>query len=53
MAIWVRLPGLPMEFYDPLTIKEVTNMIDPILKIDAQTTFEVQERYARFVFSWI
>lgn len=48
VAVWFRLPGLPVEYYDPLVLKEIRSMIGPVLWIDANTASEIRGRYARF-----
>ena len=48
MAVWVRLPRLLVEYYDPLALQEITRMIELVLQIDAHIALEVRGRYARF-----
>ena len=38
VAIWVRLPELPIEFYDVAVLREIGSTIGPILRIDSYTT---------------
>ena len=47
MAVWARLPRLPIEFYDMGVLKEIGNAIGPVLRIDATTTSGTHGRYAR------
>ena len=37
VAVWIRLPELPIEFYNPLVLREVGSAIGPILRIDSYT----------------
>nr|XP_009793419.1 PREDICTED: uncharacterized protein LOC104240289 [Nicotiana sylvestris] len=47
IAIWVRLPQLPTEFYDGLILRKIGNSIGKLLKIDACTSSTLRDRYAR------
>ena len=47
VAVWVRLPGLPVEYYDLPILKEIASKIGPVLRIDAHTAAERRGRYAR------
>ncbi|XP_075633855.1 uncharacterized protein LOC142606378 [Castanea sativa] len=47
MAIWVRLPELPIEFYNASVLKEIGSLIGPVLRIDSYTTSETRGGYAR------
>lgn len=47
VAMWVRLPELPIEFYDALVLREIKNAIGPVLRIDSYTTSETKGSYAR------
>ena len=47
MAVWIRLPELPFEYYELAVLKEIGNAIGPILRIDSNTASEVRGRYAR------
>lgn len=48
VAVWLRLPGLPKEFYDPLLIKRAINQIGPLLRVDGITALGVRSQFARF-----
>ena len=47
VAVWARLPQLPIEYYEPSVLKEIGKAIGPVLRIDAQTATESRGRYAR------
>ena len=47
VASWVRLPELPIEFYDAFVLKEIGSVIGPVLCIDSYTTSETRGGYAR------
>ena len=47
VAIWARLPRLPIEFYDMGVLKDIGNAIGPVLRIDATTASGTRGRYAR------
>lgn len=47
VALWVRLPELPTEFYDFEILKKVGNKIGQLLKVDTCTTTTTRGRYAR------
>ena len=47
MAVWARLPRLPIEFYDIGVLKDIGNAIGPVLWIDAITASGTHGRYAR------
>ena len=37
VAVWVRFPELPIEFYDMEVLKEIGSAIGPVLRIDSYT----------------
>ena len=47
VAVWVRLPKLPIEFYEALILKEIGSVIGPVLRIDSFTTSETRGGYVR------
>lgn len=47
IAVWVRLPKLPIEYYDPEALKEIGKAIGNVLRIDSHTALESRGRYAR------
>ena len=47
VAVWVRFPELPIEFYDRAILKEIGSAIGPVLRIDAYTAFSLRGSYAR------
>ena len=47
VAVWIRLPELPIEFYALCVLKEIGSAIGPVLRIDLNTAAEARGRYAR------
>lgn len=47
MAIWIRFPELPIEFYDRAVLKEIGSAIGPVLRIDAYMASSSRGNYAR------
>ena len=47
VAVWVRLPRLPIEYYDVEALKEIGQAIGTVLRIDTHTATEARGRYAR------
>nr|XP_023917407.1 uncharacterized protein LOC112028949 [Quercus suber]POF04383.1 hypothetical protein CFP56_64544 [Quercus suber] len=47
VAVWARLPLLPIEFYDMGVLKDIGNAIGPVLRINATTASGTRGRYAR------
>nr|POE54643.1 hypothetical protein CFP56_68815 [Quercus suber] len=47
VAVWVRLPELPFEYYDPGVLKEIGNAIGPVLRVDSNTASEARGRFTR------
>ena len=47
VAVWVRFPELPLEFYEPSFFKKMGTAIGPVLRIDAHTVHGARGRYAR------
>nr|POF06828.1 hypothetical protein CFP56_71221 [Quercus suber] len=47
VAVWIRLPGLPIEFYEPTILKKIGRAIGPVLRIDSFTTNGARGRFAR------
>ncbi|XP_031381852.1 uncharacterized protein LOC116196325 [Punica granatum] len=47
VAIWVRLPELPIEFYSEKLLSKLGNRIGPLLRIDSRTYLGVRGKYAR------
>ncbi|XP_050254840.1 uncharacterized protein LOC126700672 [Quercus robur] len=47
VAVWIRLPELPFEYYELAALKEIGNAIGPVLRIDSNTASEARGRYAR------
>ena len=47
VAVWIRLPELPFEYYDPGVLKDIGTAIGPVLRVDSSTTSEARGRFAR------
>lgn len=47
VAVWVRLPELPFEYYELTVLKEIGNAIGPVLRIDSNTASEARGRFAK------
>ena len=47
MAIWIRFPELPIEFYDPMVLREIGSAIGPVLRIDSYTASGSRASFAR------
>ena len=47
VAMWVRLPELPIEFYDAIVLREIGSAIGLVLRIDSYTALESRGSYAR------
>ncbi|XP_065630884.1 uncharacterized protein LOC136068109 [Quercus suber] len=47
VAVWVRLPELPIEFYDAAVLRKIGSVIGPVLRIDSFTASETRGGYAR------
>ena len=47
VAVWIRLPELPMEFYEPSALKKIGRAIGPVLRIDSHTASWERGRFAR------
>lgn len=46
-VVWVRLPGLPVEFYDKQILLKIGAKIGKLLKIDIRTENNSKIRFAR------
>lgn len=47
VAVWVRLPELPIEFYDSEVLRQIVRAIGPVLRIDFYTITSSRGSYAR------
>ncbi|KAK9995899.1 hypothetical protein SO802_020585 [Lithocarpus litseifolius] len=47
VAVWIRLPELPFEYYELDVLKEIGNTIGPVLRINLNTVSEARGWYAR------
>ena len=48
IAVWVRLPKLLIEYYNPGALKEIGKAIGNVLHIDSHTAMESSGRYTHF-----
>ena len=42
VAVWIRLLGLPIEYYEPSVLRDIGLAIGPMLRIDTQTATEAK-----------
>lgn len=47
MAVWIRLPGLPIEFYNPLILRKIRRAIGLVLRIDSHMENRERGCFAR------
>ncbi|KAL0013187.1 hypothetical protein SO802_000256 [Lithocarpus litseifolius] len=47
VAVWIRLPELPIKYYEPSTLRAIGETIDPVLRIDTHTAAKTRGRVAR------
>ena len=47
VAVWIRLPELPIEFYEPNALLKIERAIGPVLRIDSHTASGERSRFAR------
>jgi len=47
VAIWVRFPELPIEYFEPSVPRDLGQIIGHVLRIDTSTTSESRGRFAR------
>lgn len=47
VAVWVRLPELPIEYYDNEVVTKIGSAIGPMLRIDSNTAIEARGRFVR------
>lgn len=40
VVVWIRLLGLPIEYYEPSVLRDIGLAIGPVLRIDTQTSTE-------------
>nr|POE88871.1 uncharacterized protein CFP56_37406 [Quercus suber] len=46
VAVWVRLPKLPIEYYEPIALLKIGKSIGPVLRIDSHTINGARGRFA-------
>ena len=42
VVVWIRLPGLPIEYCEPSVLRDIGLAIGPMLRIDTQTATEAK-----------
>lgn len=47
VAVWVRLPGLPIEYYELSVLRDIRKAIGPVLCIDTHTASETRGCFVR------
>nr|POE58734.1 hypothetical protein CFP56_59086 [Quercus suber] len=47
VAVWVRLPELPIEYYEHEILLKIGKVIGPVLRIDSNTAMGARGRFAR------
>ncbi|KAL0014311.1 hypothetical protein SO802_001380 [Lithocarpus litseifolius] len=47
MAVWIRLPELPFEYYEGSVLREIESVIRPVLLVDTHIASETRGQYAR------
>ena len=47
VAVWIRLPELPIEYYEESILWDIGRAIGPVLKVDTHTMMEAKGRFAR------
>ncbi|KAK2425036.1 zinc ion binding / nucleic acid binding protein [Trifolium repens] len=47
VAVWVRISGLPIEYYDARVLRNIGNKIGSTMKVDKNTLMQERGKYAR------
>ena len=47
VAVWIRLPKLPIEYYEESVLWDIGRAIGPILRVDTHTALEVRGKFAQ------
>nr|POE54627.1 hypothetical protein CFP56_71652 [Quercus suber] len=47
IVVWIRLPELPIEYYEASILKDMGKAIGPVLRVDTHTTSESKGKFAR------
>lgn len=47
IAVWIRFPGLPIEYYDEKLLMAMGNTIGKALKVDSNTSYAARGKFAR------
>ena len=46
IVVWIRLSGLPIEYYNAKTLQHIEKAIGNVLRIDTFTTTETRGKFA-------
>ena len=46
-AVWIRFPGMPIEYYDEKLLMTIGNTIGKAIKVDSNTRSATRGRFAR------
>ena len=49
VAVWIRLPGLPIEYYKPSILRDIGLAIGPMLRIDTKLQRKLEDNLPDFV----
>ena len=49
LTVWIRLPGFPIEYYEPSVLRDIGLAIEPVLRIDTQTATRLEVALPDFV----
>lgn len=47
VAVWAKLPELPIEYYDKEVLREIREAIGPVLRVDSNTVMGARGRFVR------
>ncbi|XP_058761315.1 uncharacterized protein LOC131634699 [Vicia villosa] len=47
VAVWIRISGLPVEYYDPIILQIIGNLVGRTIKVDKNTLQGERGKYAR------
>ena len=48
VVVWIRLPKLPVEYYDKDSLLKIGNGLGPVLRVDFNTASGARGHFARF-----
>lgn len=47
VAMWIRMPMLPFEYYNPIIIRNAASQVGPLIQMDDFTVMEARANFAR------